>query len=92
MVDKEHARRKLPPEENRPCCYFSGYNVNHLSRKRVDPTLMLYLRGTGEVGMGTGDKTLTVAGGELCPVAGGGEEGRTQGLKLCPPWVLAMPG
>ena len=32
---------------------------------RVDPTLMLYLRGTGAVEMGAGDKTLAVAGGEL---------------------------
>ena len=59
---------------------------------RVYPTLVLYLRGTGAVGTGAGDTTLVVAGGELCPVAGGGEEGRTRGLKLCPPRVLAMPG
>ena len=35
---------------------------------------------------------LVAGGGELCPVAGGGEEGRTRGLKLCPPRVLAIPG
>ena len=36
--------------------------------------------------------TLVVVGGELCPVAGGGEEGRTRGLKLNPPRVLAIHG
>ena len=59
---------------------------------REDPALVLYLRGTGAVGMGAGDTTLVVVKGELCPVAGGGEEGRTRGLKLYPPRVLAMPG
>ena len=59
---------------------------------REDPTLVLYLRGTGAVGTGEGDTTLAVVGEELCPVAGGGEEGRTRALKLYPPWVLTMPG
>ena len=36
--------------------------------------------------------TLVAVGGELCPVAGGREEGRTRGLKLYPPRVLAIPG
>ena len=54
--------------------------------------LMLYLRGTGAAGTGAGDTTLVEVGGELCPVAGGGEEGRTRGLKLYPPRVLAIPG
>ena len=31
-------------------------------------------------------------GGALCPTTGGGEEGCTRGLKLCPPRVLAMLG
>ena len=53
---------------------------------------MLYLRGTGAIGTGAGDTAVAVAGGELCLVAGGGEEGLTRGLKLCPPWVLAMLG
>ena len=53
---------------------------------------MLYLRGTGAVGMGAEDTALVVVGGELCPVAAGGEEGRTRSLKLYPPQVLAMPG
>ena len=48
---------------------------------------MLYLQGTR-----AGDVAVVVAGGELCPAAGGGEEGRTRGLKLCPPWVLIMLG
>ena len=59
---------------------------------REDLALVLYLRGTGAVGTGAGDTTSVVVGGELCPVAGGGEEGRTRGLKLYPPRVLAMPG
>ena len=59
---------------------------------REDPALVLYLRGTGAVGTGAGDTTLVVVGGELCPVAGGGEEGRTRGLKLYPPRVLPLPG
>ena len=54
--------------------------------------LVLYLRGIEATGTGAGDTTLVVVGGELCPVAGGGEEGRTRGLKLYPPWVLAIPG
>ena len=33
---------------------------------------------------------MVAAGGVLCPVAGGGEEGCTKGLKLCTPRVLAM--
>ena len=28
----------------------------------------------------------------LCPAARGGEEGRTRGLKFCPPRVLTMIG
>ena len=48
---------------------------------------MSYLRGAGAVGTGVGD---AAAGGELYPTAGGGEKGRSRGLKLCPPWVLAM--
>ena len=59
---------------------------------REDPVLVLYLRGTRAVGTGAGDTALVVVGGELCPVAGGGEEGRTRGLKMYPPRVLAMPG
>ena len=59
---------------------------------REDPALVLYLRDIGAVGMGAGDTSLVVVGGELCPVAGGGEEGRTRGLKLYPPRVLAMTG
>ena len=35
---------------------------------------------------------MAAAGGVLCPVAGGGEEGRTQGLKLCTQRVVAMLG
>ena len=48
---------------------------------------MSYLRGVGAVGTGAGvgDATTAAVGGELCPAVGGGEEGRTQGLKLCPP-------
>ena len=42
--------------------------------------------------MRVGGTTLVAVGGELCLVAGGGEEGRTRGLKLCPPRVLAIPG
>ena len=41
--------------------------------------------------MGVGGKTLVAIGGELCPVAGDGEEGHTRGLKLNPPRVLAIP-
>ena len=55
---------------------------------------MSYLRGVGAVGTGAGvgdaAAAETTAGGELCPAAGGGEEGRTRGLKLCPPRVLAI--
>ena len=36
---------------------------------------MSYLRGAGAVG--TGVRDATTAEGELCPAAGGGEEGRT---------------
>ena len=57
---------------------------------------MSYLRGVGVVGTGAGaregDAAVAAAGGELCPATGGGEEGHTRGLKLCPPWVLAMLG
>ena len=42
--------------------------------------------------MGAGDTTSVVVGGELYPVAGGGEEGGTRGLKLYPPRVLAIHG
>ena len=42
--------------------------------------------------MGAGGTTLVAVGGELCPGAWGGEEGRTRGLKLCPPRVLAILG
>ena len=42
--------------------------------------------------MGVGDTTLVVEGGDLCPVAGGGEEGRTRSLNVYPPRVLATPG
>ena len=42
--------------------------------------------------MGAGGMALVAVGGELCPVAGGGEEGRTRGLKPCPPRVLAILG
>ena len=54
--------------------------------------LVLYLRGTGAVGTVVGDTASVVVRGELCPVAGGGEEGCTQGLKMYPPQVLAIPG
>ena len=54
--------------------------------------LVLYLQGTGAAGTGAEDTTLVVLGGELYPVVGGGEEGHTRGLKLYPPWVLAIPG
>ena len=54
--------------------------------------LVLYLRGIGVAGTGAGHTTLVVVGGELSPVAGGGKEGRTRGLKLYPPRVLAIPG
>ena len=53
---------------------------------------MLYLRGAGAVGTRVGDATLAVARGELYPSVGDREEGRTRGLKLCPPQVLAMLG
>ena len=51
---------------------------------------MLYRRGIGAGGTGAGDAAVSIIGGELCPTARGGEEGSTRGLKLCPPWVLAM--
>ena len=35
---------------------------------------------------------MAAAGGVLYPAVGGGEEGQTQGLKLCAPQVLAMLG
>ena len=77
---------------------FPGSDVRALSDGRgwagdgrADPALMLSLRCTEEVGMGAGDTTLVVVGGELCLVAGGGEERHTRGLKLYPPRVLAMP-
>ena len=55
---------------------------------------MSYLVGAGAVGTGAGagDAAAAAAGGELCPSAGGREEGRTRGPKLCPPRVLAMLG
>ena len=55
---------------------------------------MSYLRGAGAVGTGAGagDVTSDATGGELCPTVRGGEEGRTRGLKMSPPWVLAMLG
>ena len=55
---------------------------------------MSYLRGAGAVGIRAGarDAAAVAVGGELYPLAGGGEERRTRGLKLCPPWVLAMLG
>ena len=37
-----------------------------------------------------GDAARAAAGGVLCPTTGGGKEGCTRGLKLCPPRVLAM--
>ena len=40
----------------------------------------------------TGDAIVVAVGGELCPATRGGEEGRTRGLKLCPPRVLAKLG
>ena len=52
---------------------------------REDPALVLSLRCTGAEGMGVGDTTLVVVGGELCPVAGSGEKRRTRGLKLYMP-------
>ena len=54
--------------------------------------LVLYLRCTGAAGTGAGDTTLVLVGRELCLMVGGGEEGRTRGLKLYPPRVLAIPG
>ena len=54
--------------------------------------LVLYLRGIEAAGTGAWDMALVTVGGELCPVAGGGEEGRTRGLKLYPPRVLAILG
>ena len=42
--------------------------------------------------MGAGGTALVTVGGELCPGAWGGEEGRTRGLKLCPPRVLPILG
>ena len=42
--------------------------------------------------MGAGGTKLVEVGGELCPGEVGGEEGRTRGLKLCPPRVLVIPG
>ena len=55
---------------------------------------MSYLRGTGVVGTGARARNVSTAaaGGELYLAAGGGEEGRTRGLKVCPPRVLAMFG
>ena len=51
---------------------------------------MLYLRGTRVGGTGVGDAAMATVGGKLCPAAEEGEERSTRGLKLCPPWVLAM--
>ena len=55
---------------------------------------MSYLRGAGAIGIGAGEGDAAVATirGDLCPAAGGGEEGSTRGLKLCPPRVLALLG
>ena len=53
---------------------------------------MSYLQGAGAVGTGAGDAEAATTGGELCLAARGGEEGRTRGLNLCPPRVLAMFG
>ena len=39
-----------------------------------------------------GGAVAAVSGPGLDPPAGGGEERRTRGLKLCPPRVLTMPG
>ena len=58
----------------------------------MGPTLVSYLRGAGAVGIRAGDTEAAATGGELCSTAGGGEEVSTRGLKLCPPWVLAMLG
>ena len=43
---------------------------------------MSYLRGAGAEGtrVGARDAAAPVAGGELCPATGGGEEERTRGL------------
>ena len=55
---------------------------------------MSYLRGVGPVGTGAGagDAIAAAVGGELCSTARSGEEGRTRGLKLFPPRVMAMLG
>ena len=58
----------------------------------VGSTRVSYLRGAGAVGTGAGDTAAAAARGELYPAAGGGEEGRSRGLKLCPPQVLTMFG
>ena len=42
--------------------------------------------------MGASGMALVAAGREHCQGAWGGEEGRTRGVKLCPPRVLAIPG
>ena len=53
---------------------------------------MSYLRGVEAVGTGASDATTVAAKGVLWAAVGGGEKGRTRGLKLCPPRVLAMFG
>ena len=47
MVNEEHAQRKLPPEEYKPCYYVSRYNANHLSRQGVEPQLVISRVGWG---------------------------------------------
>ena len=66
---------------------------------------MSYLREARAARAGAGEATVAAVGGVPCPVAGaptlegaaaasagGGEEGRTHGLKLSPMRVLAMLG
>ena len=64
VVDKEHARRKLPHEENRPSCYISGYNANHLTRRGVWPQPVISQVSWGSKEMECGYNI----GGLYCPL------------------------
>ena len=52
----------------------------------------LLLAATTVVGGCATAAAAAISGPRLDPPAGGGEEWRTRGLKLCPPLVLTMPG
>ena len=40
VIDEEHLRQELPPEEQWPCCGVLGVNADHLRLGRSRPVLI----------------------------------------------------